>query len=107
MNKNYTEDYCVKLINRKFTAEVNTVDKIIYVLRGTNEIGRKSWGKIDYLVNYCRYKVIFVDSISKSKKYVKYVEEIDDTETNKSYKKEKKYNMANVTKKIMSKVKLH
>lgn len=58
--KNYNEQEVVDFLNRK--GDVSIRGNNVLVLRGTgakNDIGNKSKGKIDFLVNHLGYKLEF------------------------------------------------
>lgn len=66
----HTEDEVLKALSRKRDARVNRITKEIYILTGTNpqysrnnDLGNSSWGKIDFLVNYCGYSKIPTDKL--------------------------------------------
>lgn len=47
--------------------DIQIANKQIFVLSNkavnkSYDLGSKSWGKIDYLVNHCNYKFSFIDS---------------------------------------------
>lgn len=101
MNK-YSEASVIRSLNRKKASiSINTNDKVIEVIKNTDEVGNGSWGKIDYLCKVHGYVYIFVKSFSKlSKKNT--VTYMDDKEINtKIAKRERKLNMAKMVKTAM------
>lgn len=61
-NKKYDEDTVVRQLSQKHDVRVNMVTGTIEILRdpyGKSDIGIKSKGKIDYLVNFRGFKVFF------------------------------------------------
>lgn len=64
--KNYQVDEVLRGLARKH--DVKVFGNSIQVLNGKNssfpklgDLGNKSWGKIDFLKNYCGFKLFFVD----------------------------------------------
>lgn len=35
-----------------------TKERELIIPRGTTTLGNKSWGKVDYLVNHCSYRLV-------------------------------------------------
>lgn len=56
----HDENKDVRLVSR--IAKVNTVNKTIKAPKGTL-IGIRSWGRIDYLTNYCGYVFIWDNTV--------------------------------------------
>lgn len=65
MGKNYDEAKVVKILNNNPSLRVNSHNKVIEVLVGGDTVGNGSWGKIDFLVNYCGYVVIKTTKLMK------------------------------------------
>lgn len=58
----YDEVYVVrKLNNNPGIISVNTVDKLIKIVKKASSIGNKTNGKIDFLTNYCGYVREYID----------------------------------------------
>jgi hypothetical protein len=64
--KNYQIDEVLRSLSRKH--DVKVFGTTIQILTGKdlsfpriNDLGNKSWGKIDFLKNYCGFKVIHLD----------------------------------------------
>ena len=65
-------DEVIKALSRKKDLTIKQNIQQIQVLNGEglkakpkmNDIGHRSWGKIDYLVNYCSYSLVFVPNFS-------------------------------------------
>lgn len=62
--KHYKEDEVLQSLKKKH--DVRIIGDTIWVLNGksknhpaANDLGNKSWGKIDFLVNYCGYSQYF------------------------------------------------
>ncbi len=60
--KKYTLDEVLKSLQRKHDCKVDAAKKTVYTLNGknpkhskTNDLGNRSWGKIDFLVNFNSY----------------------------------------------------
>lgn len=67
-SKNYNADEVVRQLSKKHDIRVNNDVKVVEVITGkdnkrpaANDVGNGSWGKIDFLVNYCGWRQIFVD----------------------------------------------
>lgn len=105
MSKNkYTENSVVKSLSRKGSVSVNTVNKTIEIVRGTVDLGIKSWGKIDYLTNIHKYIMCFVGSVVKHG-YRNAVTDNNDVVSAKEVKRNNKINMAAMSKTAMRKAK--
>jgi len=68
----YTEDEVLKALSKKHDVNVNSTTKTIQVLNGknkkfpkANDLGNKSWGKIDFLCNYREYNWFFVSEFTR------------------------------------------
>lgn len=99
-NKKYTAAYVAAILNRNPNIYVDPMRNTIEIVRDADTIGNHSWGKIDYLVNYCNYVVIKVGKIAKHPKRF-----IDRDEAEQS--KAKPYNMIADVKSKMKKIKIH
>lgn len=69
VKQKYSEDEVLSLLWKKHDVKIIGTD--ICILNGTdpkfpkkNDLGNNSWGKIDYLKNYCDYKVINVSKFN-------------------------------------------
>ena len=63
--KNYSVDEVLKQLYRKHDVKIDSNQKIVRVLCNEsrtkiNDLGNNSWGKINFLVNYCGYYQFFV-----------------------------------------------
>lgn len=103
MNK-YNENKVIRDLSKNNNVRINHVDKTIQVVRNSNTVGNKSWGKIDYLTKLHGYILLFVDNITSKIKSKKVYEE-NDFISKKDVKKENKFNMAAMTKSAMRKAK--
>lgn len=72
MRESYTVSSVLNVLRNKLDLIIK--DNEIYVLNGksknnhskrTNDLGNKSWGKIDFLTKYCGYKLYFVADFPK------------------------------------------
>lgn len=81
MSKNHDENQDVNILKRKIF--VNQGTKTIKAAKDAN-IGIKSWGRIDYLVNYCGYHFIWENGIILDKTTN------DDSDKKKNYRNTKK-----------------
>ena len=64
----YQVDEVLRSLAQKHDVKINADVKVVEVLTGKdakfqafNDLGNGSWGKIDYLVNYCNWRQIDVD----------------------------------------------
>ena len=103
--KVYDEVSVVRVLSKKASVYINTVEKRIDIVKNNTELGNGSWGKIDYLTHVHGYVPVFVPSIS-SRKSVKKVTDTDtDNVRSKASKREAKLNMAAMSKAAMKRVK--
>jgi hypothetical protein len=72
MARKHKMDEVLSSLSRKHDIRIDVNVKTVEVLTGkssdspsNNDLGNKSWGKIDYLRNYCGYTLIFVDRFNK------------------------------------------
>lgn len=66
--RNYDEVSVIASLMRKSTINVDRGNKTISILKESTEIGNTSWGKIDYLVNHCKYHVCYVSTLGRKNK---------------------------------------
>lgn len=98
--KNYDEASVVRALNKKQGCSVNSVNKVITIDKSADSLGNKSWGRIDFLVNYCKYVYVFTTSSIR-----KIVVQEEKEKITKSTKRENKINMATMSKNAMKKAK--
>ena len=98
--KNYDEASVVRALNKKQGCSVSSVNKVITIDKSADSLGNNSWGKIDFLVNYCKYVYVFTASSIR-----KIVVQEEKEKLTKSIKRENKFNMVNMTKNAMKKAK--
>lgn len=100
----YDETSVIRSLSKKNSIRVNTVEKVVEVMKGASDVGNGSWGKIDYLHKVHGYVYVFVTSLGKKK-----VNNTDDDsvniDNNKTAKREAKFNMATMSKNAMRKAK--
>lgn len=65
--RKYDEVSVCRSLSKKHDVSVDTHRKVIEVLKDNTTVGNGSWGKIDYLCNYCGYRAIIVKNISARK----------------------------------------
>lgn len=89
MSKQHDENQDVRILSRRI--KVNQGQKAIYVSH-SDAIGLRMWGRIDYLVHYCKYHLIWGDSgiITKAN-----YEDSDKKEDLRKLKKEHKFKKNN------------
>ena len=59
--RKHDEETAVKALNRKQDCKVNMVQRTITLASAghrVNDLGNKSWGKIDFLTRYKGYKIL-------------------------------------------------
>jgi len=56
--KKYEEQQVVIALNKKNGCQVESYRKTIVVKSAKGDLGIGSWGKIDFLRNYCGYTVV-------------------------------------------------
>lgn len=68
MKKKHNIDEVLRKLSLKHDVRINSDVKVIEVLTGkdpkfpaAHDIGNGSWGKIDFLVNHCGWRQIYVD----------------------------------------------
>lgn len=99
--RKYDEVSVCRSLSKKHEISIDTRRRIIEVVKNNTTVGNGSWGKIDYLCNYCGYHAIMVNGISARKRND--VQQC--AEDNVSAKFNIKINMAENTKNAMKKVK--
>lgn len=102
--KPYDETSVIRTISKK-SVHVDTINKCIEVLKDNTDVGKGTWGKIDYLCNVHGYHYIITSTVRThvSKRKNKTVDE-DASVNSKVAKRERKLNMAAMSKAIMKKV---
>lgn len=102
--RKYDEASVVRILKKNKGVRINS-NNVIEVLTTSPAVGIGTWGKIDYLVNYCGYVVTF----SKNALYTNgNKEDKDDSaekENTKAVKRAAKLNMAAMAKASMRRVK--
>lgn len=63
--RNYDEVSVVSSLMKKSTINVDRGNKTITILKDSAELGNGSWGKIDFLVKYCKYHTCYSDTIGR------------------------------------------
>ncbi len=56
--KNYTISAVSRALNLKASCRVDESDRIVRVAAAQTDLGLKSWGKIDFLVNHCGFRLL-------------------------------------------------
>lgn len=90
--KKHDENQDVRILSKKFN--VNSVQKQIRASH-TQDIGNKTWGRIDFLTHYCGYTLIWGDVILTKRDY----EDSERKDNIKKIKKESKHQLSDKTKK--------
>ena len=63
--KEFDEGHVIKTLNKKADCRVHPGNGAIYVRQGreaVKDLGNGSWGKIDFLVNFKKYRILYVTS---------------------------------------------
>lgn len=102
MNKKYDEFSVVKSISKKHSVKVDTVNKIIKVLKDSTDVGNGTWGKIDYL---CKVHGYMLNRIFGDNSNITSNEDNNSKNYTKADKRKNKINMAAMAKNAMKKVK--
>lgn len=65
--KKYDEGSVVRALSKNPTIEISYSGKlrVINIVKGATTVGNSTWGKIDFLVNYCNYSYCFIDVDAK------------------------------------------
>ena len=99
--RKYDEVSVCRSLSKKHEVNVDTQRKVIEVVKNNTTVGNGSWGKIDYLCNYCGYHAIMVNGIS-ARKGNSMQQRVED---NVSVKFNIRFDMAETTKNAMKKLK--
>lgn len=62
--KHYKLDEVLRSLLRKNGLYIDNVRKEIEVLKNQTDLGNGSWGKLDFLENYCGYRIYIVNRFS-------------------------------------------
>ena len=102
----YDEGKVLRQLAKK-SVRIDYAAKVIGVAKGINDIGIHSWGKLDYLQNYCGWKVILVDmtEIQKAKLAEREARKAE-RKKEKEERKAKKMSMVNMVKDAIKKPKM-
>lgn len=102
----YDEGKVLRQLDRK-SVRINYARKIIEVAKEANDIGIHSWGKLDYLQNYCGWTVISVNmtEIQKAKIAEREARKAE-LKKEKEERKTKKMSMVNMVKDAIKKPKM-
>lgn len=104
--KNYDEATVIRSLRKKAGIDIDTIKKVITVNKESGDVGKGSWGKIDFLVHYRDYVYCVVSSpIIKKYSATQPVEGEDSPKVTKAAKRENKINMVAMTKNAMKKAK--
>lgn len=68
--KNHNPENDIRTLNKKNDCKI--IRRTIYILSifsnfKINDLGNKSWGKIDFLVNYVDFKIMYVQDFKRMK----------------------------------------
>ena len=102
----YDEGKVLRQLDRK-SVRIDYALKVIEVAKEANDIGIHSWGKLDYLQNYCSWRVITVDmtEIMKAKIAEREARKAE-RKREKEERKNKKMFMVNMVKDAIKKPKM-
>lgn len=68
MKKKYDEASVTRMLGRNPAVVIDWQNKMIEVQKNSQYVGNGTFGKLDYLSNYCGYTVLFVTATDKMKK---------------------------------------
>lgn len=98
--RHYDEISCVRSLSKKNGCSINkNGNRNTIEFDNTFDLGKGSWGKIDYLVHYCNYIIISSSYIRKNKVIQSNIEETINVPN--------KINIVSSVRNIMNKVKLN
>lgn len=102
----YDEGKVLRQLDRK-SVRIDYALKVIEVAKEANDIGIHSWGKLDYLQNYCGWKIITVNmtEIMKAKVAERETRKAE-RKREKEERKNKKMFMVNMVKDAIKKPKM-
>lgn len=104
MKKKHDEASVIRsLMRKRGEIKVDVITKTIEVAKDASSVGIRTWGKIDYLVHYCRYHQIFVKNVGRTTSIDSARNEFVATVNvnTKKQKQEAKLDIARSTKKIL------
>lgn len=58
--KNHNLGDCIKTLSKKNGVKLMPHENKIYIEKEEHDLGIKSWGKVDYLANFLKFKIYFV-----------------------------------------------
>lgn len=101
----YDEGKVLSQLDKK-SVRIDYATKVIEVAKEANDIGIHSWGKLDFLKNYCGWKVISVNmtEIMKAKIAEREARKAE-RKREKEERKAKKFSMVNMVKEAIKKPK--
>lgn len=101
----YDEGKVLRQLDKK-SVRIDYATKVIEVAKEANDIGIHSWGKLDFLQNYCGWKVISVNmtEIMKAKIAEREARRAE-RKREKEERKAKKFSMVNMVKEAIKKPK--
>ena len=103
MKKKYDEISVLRNLARRKGVIIDYSAKIIKVSNNATDVGNSTWGKIDFLTNYCGWFVSVNKNIVKKQK--SYTEDrIDEPINNKTSKRENKIKLVKQVKNVMKNI---
>lgn len=102
--RKYDEASVVCILKKNKGVRVNS-NNVIEVLTTSPAVGIGTWGKIDYLVNYCGYVVTFSNNVLYTNGNKEDKDDSTEKENTKAVKRAAKLNMAAMAKASMRRVK--
>ena len=100
----YDEASVLRSLARRKGININRSNKIIEINSNASDVGNGSWGKIDYLTNYCGW-FARVDKTFIKKTSNEYIDNSEREVISKKIKRENKLNLAKQIKDSMKKIK--
>lgn len=103
--KSYDETSVLRSLARRKGISFDYSQKIINVSSNATDVGNSTWGKIDYLTNYCGWFVKVSKQVIKKSNFNKDIDDDSLKVNNKIIKRESKINLVKQVKSIMKNIK--
>ena len=102
--KKYDETSVLRNLARRKGINIDYSAKVIKVSNSATDVGNSTWGKIDFLTNYCGWFARVDKTAIKKQKNITIDSEIPESNT-KTNKRENKINLTKQVKNIMKNLK--
>lgn len=101
-NTNYNEHDVIRILRRNSDINVSEYNKTITVKQNSTKVGNGLRGKIDYLINYCDYKVDYDVDFKRLKATIKQYQSED---VQIKHNKREKFNLTAMVKNNLKRIK--